>query len=265
MVVNSSPEVDGRAPLPPALEARSLCKEVSSPEGLLTILDSVSFTVLPAETVAIVGPSGAGKSTLLSLLAGLDVPTRGTVRLCGSDLSGEDEDGRARLRAAFVGFVFQSFHLLPSLTAVEQVMLPLELSGVTDARERAVAALNEVGLEARLRHYPRQLSGGEQQRVAIARALVNTPELVLLDEPTGDLDTRNTVAVMDLLLRINLDAGVTLVMVTHNPDLECYADRVVYVADGRVVGTAVNTVQTPLEHEAYLAYLHREADGDADA
>jgi putative ABC transport system ATP-binding protein len=235
MVVNSSPEVDGRAPLPPALEARSLCKEVSSPEGLLTILDSVSFTVLPAETVAIVGPSGAGKSTLLSLLAGLDVPTRGTVRLCGSDLSGEDEDGRARLRAAFVGFVFQSFHLLPSLTAVEQVMLPLELSGVTDARERAVAALNEVGLEARLRHYPRQLSGGEQQRVAIARAFVTRPRVLFADEPTGNLDAASGDTVANLLFGLNALAGTTLVLVTHQRELALRCQRRLNLAAGRLL------------------------------
>lgn len=235
MAVNNSPDVDGRAPPRPALEVRSLCKEVSSPEGLLTILDSVSFAVLPAETVAIVGPSGAGKSTLLSLLAGLDVPTRGSVRLCDSDLSGEDEDGRARLRAAFVGFVFQSFHLLPSLTAVEQVMLPLELSHVTDARERAVAALNEVGLEARLRHYPRQLSGGEQQRVAIARAFVTRPRVLFADEPTGNLDAASGDTVANLLFGLNALAGTTLVLVTHQRDLALRCQRRLNLAAGRLL------------------------------
>ncbi|HEX9139854.1 MAG TPA: ATP-binding cassette domain-containing protein, partial [Steroidobacteraceae bacterium] len=169
------------------LHAENLTKEVSSPEGTLTIVRQVSFRIVERETVAIVGPSGAGKSTLLALLAGLDLPTSGRVWLAGQDLGALDEDGRARLRAENVGFVFQSFHLIPSLTALENVMLPLELAGQREARRRAADMLGRVGLAARLGHYPRQLSGGEQQRVAMARASVGKPAVLFADEPTGNL------------------------------------------------------------------------------
>ena len=172
------------------LEAQGLCKQVSSPEGTLTIVQDVSLQVRAGESVAIVGASGAGKSTLLALLAGLDLPTRGRVLLDGEDLSALDEDGRARLRAERVGFVFQSFHLIPALTALENVMLPLELAGRSDARQAATEALDHVGLRARIGHYPRQLSGGEQQRVAIARAFVMRPAVLFADEPTGRSEER---------------------------------------------------------------------------
>ena len=220
----------------PVLQATALRKEVSSPEGRLTILDDVSFAVEDGASIAIVGPSGAGKSTLLSLLAGLDVPTSGTVRLCGVDLSRESEDGRASVRAAHVGFVFQSFHLLPSLTALEQVMLPLELAGDRSARERAAAVLGEVGLGARLRHYPRQLSGGEQQRVAIARAFVTRPTVLFADEPTGNLDTATGTLIADLLFGLNAAAGTTLVLVTHQVELAARCGRRLNLAAGRLVG-----------------------------
>ena len=171
------------------LKAESLTKKVTSPEGMLTIVDDVSLDIAAGESVAIVGASGAGKSTLLALLAGLDSPTSGRISLAGAELTALDEDGRARLRAERVGFVFQSFHLVPSLTALENVMLPLELAGRRDARSAAAETLGRVGLEHRTGHYPRQLSGGEQQRVAIARAFVTRPAVLFADEPTGNLDT----------------------------------------------------------------------------
>ncbi len=178
-------------------------KQVSSPEGTLTILDGVDLAVRSGETVAIVGASGAGKSTLLALLAGLDEPTSGEVWLAGAELSALDEDGRAAARARSVGFVFQSFHLMPSLTALENVMLPLELAGRRDAREAAREVLEKVGLAGRVGHYPRQLSGGEQQRVAIARAFVTQPSVLFADEPTGNLDTATGERIIDLLFELN--------------------------------------------------------------
>ena len=191
-------------------------KEVTSPEGTLTILDDVSLSVDAGETVAMVGASGAGKSTLLALLAGLDEPSAGGVWLEGVELSALDEDGRAAARARHVGFVFQSFHLVPSLTAHENVMLPLELAGRRDARAAARAVLEQVGLGARLGHYPRQLSGGEQQRVAIARAFVTRPAVLFADEPTGNLDTATGARVIELLFDLNAANGTTLVLVTHD-------------------------------------------------
>jgi putative ABC transport system ATP-binding protein len=171
------------------LKAENLSKQVSSPEGPLTIVHGVSLDILAGESVAVIGASGAGKSTLLALLAGLDLPTTGRVLLAGTDLTQLDEDGRARLRAQRVGFVFQSFHLIPALTALENVMLPLELAGRPDARSAAFETLQRVGLKSRTGHYPRQLSGGEQQRVALARAFVTRPAVLFADEPTGNLDT----------------------------------------------------------------------------
>jgi putative ABC transport system ATP-binding protein len=220
------------------LEARSLRKEVTSPEGMLTILDDVSFAVGAGETVAIVGASGAGKSTLLALLAGLDEPTAGTVWLEGTELSALDEDGRAAARARHVGFVFQSFHLVPSLTAHENVMLPLELAGRSDARAAAQAALIQVGLGPRLGHYPRQLSGGEQQRVAIARAFVTRPSVLFADEPTGNLDARTGHRVMELLFDLNAANGTTLVLVTHDREIAVRCGRVIELDAGRQVGSA---------------------------
>jgi len=209
-----------------------LCKQVSSPEGTLTIVQDVSLQVRAGESVAIVGASGAGKSTLLALLAGLDLPTHGRVLLNGEDLSALDEDGRARLRAERVGFVFQSFHLIPALTALENVMLPLELAGRSDARQAATDALDHVGLRARVGHYPRQLSGGEQQRVAIARAFVMRPAVLFADEPTGNLDTTTGAKIADLLFALNADSGTTLVLVTHDRTLAARCGRSVIMEAG---------------------------------
>jgi len=217
------------------LEAKSLRKEVSSPEGTLTILDDVSLAVRAGESVAVVGASGAGKSTLLALLAGLDEPSAGEVWLDGEELSALDEDGRAAARARHVGFVFQSFHLVPSLTALENVMLPLELAGHADARAAAKDVLGQVGLSGRLGHYPRQLSGGEQQRVAIARAFVTSPTVLFADEPTGNLDTTTGERIEQLLFDLNAAAGTTLVLVTHDRELAARCDRVIEIDAGRLV------------------------------
>jgi putative ABC transport system ATP-binding protein len=217
------------------LEARSLRKEVTSPEGMLNILDDVSLSIAAGETVAIVGASGAGKSTLLALLAGLDEPSAGSAWLAGIELSALDEDGRAEARAKHVGFVFQSFHLIPSLTAIENVMLPLELAGKSDARGTARAVLQQVGLGPRLGHYPRQLSGGEQQRVAIARAFVTRPDVLFADEPTGNLDTATGHRVIELLFDLNAANGTTLVLVTHDREIASRCHRVIELDAGRMV------------------------------
>jgi putative ABC transport system ATP-binding protein len=218
------------------LEAAGLGKQVTSPEGTLAILADVSFAIARGETVAVMGASGAGKSTLLALLAGLDEPTSGTVRLAGSDLTTLDEDGRAAVRARHVGFVFQSFHLVPSLTALENVMLPLELARRRDARGAALEVLGRVGLAERVGHYPRQLSGGEQQRVAIARAFVTRPDVLFADEPTGNLDAATGGRIMDLLFGLNAETGATLVLVTHDQALAARCGRVIRLDAGRVVG-----------------------------
>ena len=215
------------------MKAEQLTKEVTSPEGLLTILDHVSLEVAPGESIAIVGASGAGKSTLLGLLAGLDVPTSGKVWLADVELTALDEDGRARLRAEHVGFVFQSFHLLPSLTALENVMLPLELGGVAQAGRAAREALRTVGLEPRRAHYPHQLSGGEKQRVAIARAFVVRPSVLFADEPSGNLDQRTGESVFNLLFDLNREAGTTLLLVTHDLALAARCGRILYMEAGR--------------------------------
>jgi putative ABC transport system ATP-binding protein len=217
------------------LEASRLGKQVSSPDGTLAILSDVSLAIARGETVAVMGASGAGKSTLLALLAGLDEPTAGTVRLAGNELTALDEDGRAAVRARHVGFVFQSFHLVPSLTALENAMLPLELAGRTDARAKALDVLGKVGLGERVGHYPRQLSGGEQQRVAIARAFVTRPDVLFADEPTGNLDSATGGRIMDLLFGLNHDAGATLVLVTHDRELAARCGRVIRLDAGRVV------------------------------
>lgn len=218
------------------IESRHVTKEVSSPEGILTIVRDITFSMVRAETVAIVGPSGAGKSTLLALLAGLDVPTRGSTWLMGQDLSALDEDGRAAVRARHVGFVFQSFHLLPSLTALENVLLPLELAGDRNAPALAREALDHVGLSARLSHYPRQLSGGEQQRVALARAFVCKPDVLFADEPTGNLDTATGARIIELLFEFNQSAQTTLVLVTHDHALAGRCDRVLQLDAGHLIG-----------------------------
>jgi putative ABC transport system ATP-binding protein len=220
------------------LRAESLTKKVTSPEGELTILDDVSLNVGHGETAAIVGPSGAGKSTLLALLAGLDEPTSGHVWLNGTELSALDEDGRASVRSREVGFVFQSFHLLPSLTAIENVMLPLELAAARDAPAKAREALVRVGLDHRLRHYPRQLSGGEKQRVAIARAFVGGPSLLFADEPTGNLDNKTGEKILALLFELNRAAKTTLVLVTHDLEAAARCDRTIELVAGRVAEAA---------------------------
>jgi putative ABC transport system ATP-binding protein len=217
------------------LEAVGVGKQVSSPEGTLAILADVSLAIARGETVAVMGASGAGKSTLLALLAGLDEPTSGTVRLAGRELTTLDEDGRAAVRARHVGFVFQSFHLVPSLTAVENVMLPLELAGRSDARSAALEVLARVGLAERVGHYPRQLSGGEQQRVAIARAFVTRPAVLFADEPTGNLDAATGERIMQLLFGLNAETGTTLVLVTHDQALAARCGRVIRLDAGRMV------------------------------
>jgi putative ABC transport system ATP-binding protein len=217
------------------LRTQNLSKQVSSPEGRLTILNDVTLQVTAGESVALVGPSGAGKTTLLALLAGLDRPTDGRVWLCGEDLTAMDEDGRAELRGSNVGFVFQSFHLVPSLTALENVMLPLELTGVPTAAERAREALVSVGLERRTTHYPKQLSGGEKQRVAIARAFVTEPAILFADEPTGNLDTASGERLADLLFHLNKCSNTTLVLVTHDRQLAGRCDRVIELDTGRML------------------------------
>jgi putative ABC transport system ATP-binding protein len=221
------------------LRAEALTKKVTSPEGELTILHDVDLGIRRGETAAVVGPSGAGKSTLLALLAGLDEPTSGKVWLNGTELTALDEDGRAALRNKEVGFIFQSFHLLPSLTALENVMLPLELSASPQAAERARQALVEVGLDHRLRHYPRQLSGGEKQRVAIARAFVTSPSLLFADEPTGNLDNRTGAKILNLLFELNEAAGTTLVVVTHDLEAAGRCRRLIELAGGCVVNGQV--------------------------
>src|SRR5271156_1546613 len=217
------------------LEAKNVSKTVTSPEGRLTILADVSLSVRTGETLAIVGASGAGKSTLLALLAGLDSPSTGRVLIAGADLNELDEDGRAAIRGKHVGFVFQSFHLIPSLTAAENVMLPLELGGRRDARAAALTALAQVGLTARQAHYPKQLSGGEQQRVAIARAFVTHPAVLFADEPTGNLDTVTGQRITDLLFELNRSSRSTLVLVTHDRGLAKRCDRILELDAGHTV------------------------------
>lgn len=217
------------------LAAQNISKQVSSPEGSLTILSEVSFSIARGESVAVVGPSGAGKSTLLALMAGLDLPSRGTVWLNGSEITGLDEDGRALVRAANVGFVFQSFHLVPSLNALENVMLPLELAGSKDAEGKAREILGKVGLSDRARHYPSQLSGGEKQRVAIARAFATEPALLFADEPTGNLDSRTGENVIDLMFDLNRHSSTTLVLVTHDRALAGRCQRELVLESGRLV------------------------------
>ena len=221
------------------VQARDLGKQVSSPNGPLVILDAVSLDIHAGEQVAVLGASGSGKSTLLGLLAGLDQPTSGEVILDGQALSKLSEDGRAALRAGRVGFVFQDFHLLGGLTALENVMLPLELAGREDARERAGTVVEQVGLSARAGHYPNQLSGGEQQRVALARAFAAQPSVLFADEPTGNLDQRTGAQIIDLLFALNADHRTTLVLVTHDPALAERCGRRLHLEGGRLItGTA---------------------------
>ncbi len=218
----------------PIIAVDHITKQVPDPGGPLTILHDISFTLLRQQSAAIVGASGSGKSTLLSIIAGLDTPTTGSVRLAGTDLFSLDEDARAAVRAAHVGFVFQSFQLLGNLSAIENVMLPLELQGRSDARIRATEMLRRVGLGDRLRHYPKVLSGGEQQRVALARAFVVQPAVLLADEPTGSLDFATGERVMELMFELNRETGTTLVLVTHDRTVAARCDRQLRIDAGRV-------------------------------
>lgn len=217
------------------IQLRKVSKVVDSGNDRLTILQPLDLEIGEGEFIAIVGPSGSGKSTLLGLIAGLDAPTAGSILLAGQDITVMSEDGLAELRGSLVGFIFQSFHLIPSLTAFENILIPLEITGAPRAAERARELLEEVGLRDRGHHYPSQLSGGEQQRVAIARAMANNPRLLLADEPTGNLDSRNGRHIIDLLLRINRERRTTLVLVTHDQQLADLADRRISFRDGLVV------------------------------
>jgi len=225
------------------IELRGVSKTVPSGAGSLTILHPIDLAIEAGRVVAITGPSGSGKSTLLGLLAGLDAPSAGQVVLDGVDITTLGEDALARLRGARIGFVFQFFHLLPSLTAFENVLVPMEIAGAPKARARATELLAEVGLTERAHHYPSQLSGGEQQRVAIARALANNPPILLADEPTGNLDTGTGHAIIELLLGVNRTRRTTLVLVTHDQELAAVADVVVALRDGRIVRTTTRTAQ----------------------
>jgi len=218
----------------PIIAVEHVTKQVQDSTGTLTILHDIDFTLAPRQSAAIVGASGSGKSTLLAIIAGLDTPSSGTVKLAGADLFALDEDARAALRASQLGFVFQSFQLLANLTALENVMLPLELQGRSDARVLATEMLERVGLAERLRHYPKVLSGGEQQRVALARAFVVKPAVLLADEPTGSLDFATGERVMELMFELNREAGTTLVLVTHDRGIAARCDRQLRIEAGRL-------------------------------
>jgi putative ABC transport system ATP-binding protein len=220
------------------IELHGVSKSVPSGGGTLTNLHPLDLAIPGGRVIAITGPSGSGKSTLLGLVAGLDAPSAGRIVIDGVDITALDEDDLARLRGTKIGFVFQFFHLLPSLTAFENVLVPMEIAGARDASRRARALLEEVGLSERGHHYPSQLSGGEQQRVAIARALANDPPILLADEPTGNLDTATGHNIVELLLGINKSRGTTLVFVTHDPELASVADMSIALRDGRVVRVA---------------------------
>ena len=217
------------------IELHGVSKTVDSGGSPLTILHPLDLTIPAGRSLAIVGPSGSGKSTLLGLMAGLDAPTTGEIRIDGTLITSLGEDALARLRGRLIGFVFQFFHLMPSLTAFENVLVPMELAGAKDAHARATVLLHEVGLDARVHHYPSQLSGGEQQRVALARALANEPKVLLADEPTGNLDSNNGQHVIDLLFDVNRRRATTLVLVTHDRELAARADAQIVMRDGRVV------------------------------
>jgi putative ABC transport system ATP-binding protein len=217
------------------IELRGVSKTVPSGAGSLTILHPLTLSIPSGTVAAITGPSGSGKSTLLGLLAGLDAPSTGSILVDGVDITTLDEDGLAKLRGTRIGFVFQFFHLLPSLTAYENILVPMEIAGAADATSRATSLLSEVGLVDRAHHYPSQLSGGEQQRIAIARALANDPPLLLADEPTGNLDTATGHSIIELLLNVNRVRKTTLVLVTHDPELAARAAVKIALRDGRVV------------------------------
>ncbi|MDA0708795.1 MAG: ABC transporter ATP-binding protein [bacterium] len=234
-------------PSPTALAAQSLTRTYQSAGEPLTVLDRVSFEIPVGQTCAIVGPSGSGKTTLLGLCAGLDRPTSGTVTLNGIAIDALDEDHRAAVRNAHVGFIFQSFQLIPTLTAVENVTVPLELRGESNVAPRAADLLARVGLKDRLHHYPAQLSGGEQQRVAIARAFVNRPSILFADEPTGNLDSDTSQTIVDLLFDLNRESGTTLILVTHDHDLAERTQRIIRLRGGAVVSDELTT--KPLPHQ----------------
>jgi putative ABC transport system ATP-binding protein len=228
------------------IQLRGVSKTVMSGGQPLTILHPLDLDVSDGRCLAIIGPSGSGKSTLLGLIAGLDSASSGTITIGGTDITRLDEDALARLRGEKIGFVFQFFHLVPSLTAIENIQVPMEIAGRRDATARAQSLLDEVGLHDRGHHYPSQLSGGEQQRIAIARALANDPPLILADEPTGNLDSSNGRHVLDLLLQVRRSRGVTLVMVTHDPNVAAVADERLVLKDGRPVsGTAPESGEAP--------------------
>jgi putative ABC transport system ATP-binding protein len=226
------------------IEVSNISKQVVTSEGTLRILDQINLSLEKGETLAIIGPSGSGKSTLLGILAGLDIPTSGTVSIDGKNITAMDEEGRAAVRAGHVGFVFQSFHLLPGLTALENVALPLELQGIDDALQTARKYLGRVGLAERVSHYPRQLSGGEQQRVALARAFACRPAILFADEPTGNLDTGTGEKINDLLFQLNAEEGTTLILVTHEKTLAARCKRRLELQAGRQVEP---TVEPPAE------------------
>ncbi len=217
------------------LEVKNITKEVNSPEGLLTIVKDVNLSIEPGELVSLVGPSGSGKTTLLAIMAGLDLPSAGSITLLGSEITLLDEDQRAQIRGRDVGFVFQSFHLMPKLSALDNVMLPLEISGIEEAQSKAKEALISVGLEKRAQHFPTQLSGGEKQRVAIARAMVNKPKILFADEPTGNLDTKSSTAITDLLFSVNDLMQTTLVLVTHDLALAEKCSKVYELSEGELL------------------------------
>ncbi|MEX0385299.1 ABC transporter ATP-binding protein [Spiribacter pallidus] len=229
---------NGANPQTAVLEARSLTMQFEAPEGRISLFEDLDLSIAPGDSLAILGTSGSGKSTLLGLLAGLDLPTGGGVTLDGADLNALDEDARARQRAGRVGFVFQAFHLLPGLTALENVMLPAEIAGDSRARTQAREALERVGLAHRTAHYPAQLSGGEQQRVALARAFLGEPMILFADEPTGNLDHQTGEQIIDLLFALNRDHGTTLVLVTHDRAVAGRCQRVAYLREGRLVEDA---------------------------
>jgi len=217
------------------LEVQNITKEVNSPEGVLTILKDISLTINSGDVTSVVGPSGSGKTTLLAIMAGLDLPTTGTINLLGEEITRMNEDRRAQVRSKNVGFVFQSFHLLPRLTALDNIMLPLEILGDNQAKEKSMSALSQMGLEKRALHLPNQLSGGEKQRVAIARAMVKEPTVLFADEPTGNLDKNSTGKISDLLLDINRSFGTTIVIVTHDLSLAEKGNNMHELNEGELV------------------------------
>ena len=217
------------------LEVENITKEVNSPEGLLTIVKDINLSVEQGKPVSLVGPSGSGKTTLLAIMAGLDLPTAGTVRLLGSQITSLDEDKRAQIRGKDVGFVFQSFHLMPRLTALDNVMLPLEISGDPQSTDKAYEALKQVGLSKRAKHFATQLSGGEKQRVAIARSIVNKPKILFADEPTGNLDKKSSSSITDLIFSLNELIQTTLVLVTHDVSLAEKCDEVYELSEGQLL------------------------------